>query len=147
VPCLRVLDGGGSPSCQCKGEREKIWAFAHRTCGRYGDGSRVPAASGRYFDTVNPATEQVIARVAEADAADIDAAVRSARAAFEGEWGQRMSGAERGHALLRFISASVLNRLRRLTRYLVSVIAAVPTTSKPPHPGRFEQSRISPTRS
>ncbi len=65
------------------------------------DGSRVPAASGRYFETVDPATEQVIARVAEADAADIDAAVRSARAAFEGEWGQRMTGAERGHTLLR----------------------------------------------
>jgi aldehyde dehydrogenase (NAD+) len=64
-------------------------------------GARVPAASGRYFETFDPATEQVIARVAEAGAADTDAAVRSARAAFEGDWGQRMSAAERGHALLR----------------------------------------------
>jgi aldehyde dehydrogenase (NAD+) len=64
------------------------------------DGKRVPALSGRYFDTLNPATEQVIARVAEADAADIDAAVRSARAAFEGAWGH-MRAADRGHALLR----------------------------------------------
>jgi aldehyde dehydrogenase (NAD+) len=64
------------------------------------DGKRVPALSGRYFDTLNPATEQVIARVAEADAADIDAAVRSARAAFAGAWGH-MRAADRGHALLR----------------------------------------------
>lgn len=63
-------------------------------------GQRRPALSGRIFETVDPATEQVIARVAEADAADIDAAVASARAAFEGAWG-RMRAAERGHALLR----------------------------------------------
>ncbi len=51
-------------------------------------GKRVPTASGRYFDTLNPATEQVIAQVAEADAVDVDAAVRSSRAAFEGDWGR-----------------------------------------------------------
>ena len=64
-------------------------------------GQRRPAFSGRVFETVNPATEEVIARVAEADAADVDAAVASARAAFEGAWG-RMRAAERGQALLRF---------------------------------------------
>ncbi|MFZ0008014.1 MAG: aldehyde dehydrogenase family protein [Steroidobacteraceae bacterium] len=71
------------------------------------DGRRIPAASGRYFDVVNPATEQVIALVAEADAVDVDAAVRSARAAFEGSWGQ-IRAAERGQALLRF--ADVIRR-------------------------------------
>jgi aldehyde dehydrogenase (NAD+) len=65
------------------------------------DGRRVPAASGRYFSTIDPATEQSIALVAEADAADVDAAVRSARAAFEGKWGQ-MRAAERGQLLLKF---------------------------------------------
>jgi aldehyde dehydrogenase (NAD+) len=64
------------------------------------DGIRRPAASGRYFETVNPATEEVIARVAEGDAADIDAAVRSARKAFEGAWGQ-MRAADRGQVLQR----------------------------------------------
>ena len=63
-------------------------------------GRRLPARSGRYFETVDPANEQVIAHVAEADAADIDAAVASARAAFEGEWGH-MRAADRGNALLR----------------------------------------------
>jgi aldehyde dehydrogenase (NAD+) len=65
------------------------------------DGRRIPAASGLYFDTLDPATEQVIARVAAGDAADVDAAVRSARAAFEGPWGQ-MRASERGALLLRF---------------------------------------------
>ncbi len=63
-------------------------------------GERVPAASGRYFETRDPATEEVIGLVAEADAADVDAAVRAARAAFEGDWG-RMRPADRGQVLLR----------------------------------------------
>jgi aldehyde dehydrogenase (NAD+) len=65
------------------------------------DGKRVPAQSGRYFTTVNPATEEVIAEVAEADEADIDAAVRSARAAFEVPW-SKMRAADRGKLLLKF---------------------------------------------
>ena len=64
------------------------------------DGKRVAAASGRYFETLDPSTEQVIAHIAEADAADVDAAVRSARAAFEGPWGQ-MRAADRGLLLLK----------------------------------------------
>jgi aldehyde dehydrogenase (NAD+) len=64
------------------------------------DGKRVPAASGRYFETLDPSTEQVIAQVAEADAADVDAAVRSSRIAFETVWSP-MRAAERGHILLK----------------------------------------------
>ena len=63
-------------------------------------GRRLPAQSGRYFETFDPANEEVITHVAEADAADIDTAVVSARAAFEGEWGH-MRAADRGNALLR----------------------------------------------
>jgi aldehyde dehydrogenase (NAD+) len=63
-------------------------------------GRRLPAQSGRYFETFDPANEEIITHVAEADAADIDAAVVSARAAFEGEWGH-MRAADRGNALLR----------------------------------------------
>ena len=51
------------------------------------DGKRVPAASGRYFETLDPSNEEVLAHVAEADAADVDAAVRSSRAASENVWG------------------------------------------------------------
>src|SRR5262249_4159184 len=49
----------------------------------------------------DPATEQVIAHVAEADAADVDAAVRSARTALEGQWGH-MRAADRGQVLARW---------------------------------------------
>jgi aldehyde dehydrogenase (NAD+) len=63
-------------------------------------GRRVAAVAGRYFQTVDPATEQVIADVAEGDAADIDAAVKSARAAFEGEW-SALRAADRGALLLK----------------------------------------------
>jgi aldehyde dehydrogenase (NAD+) len=65
------------------------------------DGQRVPALSGKFFETLDPSTERVIAQVAEADAADIDAAVRAARRAFEGPWGH-MRAADRGHLLMRW---------------------------------------------
>ena len=50
------------------------------------DGQHVPSASGRTFKTLNPATEQVIATVAEGNEADVDRAVAAARRAFEGPW-------------------------------------------------------------
>ncbi len=65
------------------------------------DGRRVPSMSGRYFDSIDPATEEVIGRIAEGDAQDIDVAVRSARAAFEQSWG-RLPGRDRGRILLAF---------------------------------------------
>jgi phenylacetaldehyde dehydrogenase len=50
-------------------------------------GKWVSAASGKTFDVVDPATEQVIARVAEGDKADVDLAAKAARRAFEdGPW-------------------------------------------------------------
>lgn len=64
------------------------------------DGRRVPPLSGRYYQTLNPATERAIATVAEAGVEDVDVAVRSARAAFEGNWSQ-IRAAERGQLLLR----------------------------------------------
>ena len=50
--------------------------------------------SGKYFPTVDPATEETLAEVAEAGPDDVDAAVAAARAAFEDGWG-RMPGSER----------------------------------------------------
>ncbi len=48
------------------------------------DGRRVPSASGRTFKSLNPATEQVIATIAEGNEIDVDLAVAAARRAFEG---------------------------------------------------------------
>jgi acyl-CoA reductase-like NAD-dependent aldehyde dehydrogenase len=53
------------------------------------------AADGKTMPVVNPATEEVIADVASAGAADVDAAVAAARAALAGPWG-KMSARERG---------------------------------------------------
>ena len=63
------------------------------------NGQWVDAASGKTFATVNPATEEVIAEIAEGDAADIDKAVKAARAAFEtGPW-HSIDARERGRLL------------------------------------------------
>jgi acyl-CoA reductase-like NAD-dependent aldehyde dehydrogenase len=62
------------------------------------DGRPVAALSGRTFETLDPATEDVIAVVAEADQHDVDLAVAAARRALEGPWG-RMRAADRGRIL------------------------------------------------
>ena len=46
-------------------------------------GKWVDAVSGKTFETINPSTEERLALVAEADSADVDAAVTAARRAFE----------------------------------------------------------------
>ncbi len=50
------------------------------------DGAWVEARSGRAFETRNPATNEVIAVVPRAEAADVELAVQAARRAFEGPW-------------------------------------------------------------
>src|SRR6202161_1913943 len=65
------------------------------------DGRRGPSASGRTFKSLNPATEAVIATVAEGNEIDVDLAVAAARRAFEGPW-RTMRAAERGHILLKW---------------------------------------------
>ena len=50
----------------------------------YVGGEWIDSAGGKAIDVLNPATEQVIARVAEGTAADADKAVAAARAAFAG---------------------------------------------------------------
>ena len=53
---------------------------------------------GHSFKTINPATEEVLAEVAEANEADVDRAVKAARKAYNGVWG-RMPGRERAKFL------------------------------------------------
>ncbi|MGH6710161.1 MAG: aldehyde dehydrogenase family protein, partial [Bradyrhizobium sp.] len=64
------------------------------------DGQHVPSLSGRTFKILNPATEQVIATVAEGNEADVERAVVAARRAFEGPW-RSMRASKRGQILLR----------------------------------------------
>ncbi len=63
-------------------------------------GEFVPAATGRTFETINPATEEPLARVAQAGDADVAAAVTAATRAYERVWA-RMPGAERAKYLYR----------------------------------------------
>ncbi|MDV3127250.1 aldehyde dehydrogenase family protein [Mycobacterium sp. 21AC1] len=63
--------------------------------------------SGRLIESVDPSTEQVWAKIAEADEQDVDAAVAAARDALSGPWG-RMSGSHRGALLLKL--AELLRR-------------------------------------
>ncbi|OKO75770.1 aldehyde dehydrogenase family protein [Bradyrhizobium sp. NAS96.2] len=65
------------------------------------DGARVRSLSGTTFKSLNPATEQVIATVAEGNELDVDRAVAAARRAFEGPW-RTMRAAERGRILLKW---------------------------------------------
>lgn len=65
------------------------------------DGQHVASLGGRTFNTMNPATEQVIATIAEGNADDVDRAVAAARRAFEGPW-RTMRASERGQILLRW---------------------------------------------
>jgi aldehyde dehydrogenase (NAD+) len=64
------------------------------------DGQWVDAASGKRFETRNPATGELLATVAEGDKEDVDRAVAAARKAFEGPW-SRFTPYERQQLLLK----------------------------------------------
>ena len=64
------------------------------------DGKWVDSASGKKFETLNPATGELLASVAEGDAEDINRAVAAARRAFEGPW-SKAKPFERQNLLLR----------------------------------------------
>jgi aldehyde dehydrogenase (NAD+) len=73
-----------------------------------------PSASGREMEVVNPATEDIIASVAAATAADVDAAVGAARAALGGPWGT-MSARERGR-MVRRLADRLMERADEIAR-------------------------------
>ncbi|KAF5459067.1 hypothetical protein F2P56_023055 [Juglans regia] len=66
------------------------------------NGEFVDSVSGKTFETIDPRTGEVIARIAEGDKEDIDFAVKAARHAFDhGPW-PRLSGSERGRIMMKF---------------------------------------------
>ena len=54
----------------------------------------------KYFPSINPSNEQQLSRIAKAESEDVDMAVKSARAAFNGQWG-KISGKERAKYIYR----------------------------------------------
>ncbi len=86
--------------------------------GLFINGEFADPVDGASFKTVNPATEEVLAEVAEASTADVDAAVRAARRAHTKVW-SRMSGRERGKYLFRI--ARILQERSRELAVLESI--------------------------
>jgi acyl-CoA reductase-like NAD-dependent aldehyde dehydrogenase len=72
------------------------------------------AAGAKTIEVINPATEDVIAEVASAEQADVDAAVAAARAAFDGPWSQ-LSARERGRIVWK-IGEKLLERADEIAR-------------------------------
>lgn len=76
------------------------------------NGSWVKPSKAVYFDSVSPSTEQVLARVAEAGAEDVDKAVKAARKAYTEVW-SKMPARERGKYIFR-IARIIQERAREL---------------------------------
>ncbi|MFH9004012.1 aldehyde dehydrogenase family protein [Streptomyces afghaniensis] len=79
--------------------------------GLFIDGEFTEAADGKVFKTVSPASEEVLAEIAQAGEADVDRAVRAARKAFE-KW-SALPGSERAKYLFR-IARIIQERSREL---------------------------------
>ena len=74
------------------------------------DGKWVDSVSGKYFRTINPATEEEITTIAEGDREDIDLAVAAARKAFEkGPW-RKTDARDRGLILLKIMELVEKNK-------------------------------------
>jgi aldehyde dehydrogenase (NAD+) len=80
--------------------------------GLFINGEFTEPSSGKYFDTINPATEKKLASIAEANEKDVDRAVTAARNAFEKYW-SRMQPKERGKYMYR-VARIIQERAREL---------------------------------
>lgn len=76
------------------------------------DGEWVKPQSGKYFSTINPATEEKLGEVADANSADVDKAVSAARKAYEKVW-KKMPAKERAKYVFR-ISRMIQEKAREL---------------------------------
>src|SRR5258707_8619073 len=63
-------------------------------------GKFVEPHSKRWFETINPATEETLSEMAEADAEDVDRAVKEARRAYEKVW-RKLPASERAKYIFR----------------------------------------------
>src|SRR6187549_1937873 len=76
------------------------------------NGEWVKPSGNKYFDTINPATEEKLSEVAEANVADVDKAVSAARRSYEKVW-KKMSAKERAKYIFR-IARMVQEKAREL---------------------------------
>ena len=81
-------------------------------CNHYINGEFVASESGKTFENINPATEEVLGIVAEGGKAEVDRAVNAARQALKGEW--RDIPLRERSAILRKIGDLILERKEEL---------------------------------
>ncbi len=77
------------------------------------NGKFVKPNSGKYYDTINPATEEKIASVAEANEKDVDTAVKAAKTAYDKTW-SKMPAKERAKYIFR-IARLIQEKARELS--------------------------------
>ncbi|HVY21315.1 MAG TPA: aldehyde dehydrogenase family protein [Bauldia sp.] len=104
---LDTMDYGPAPESD---KDARAWIKKHGKAGLYIDGAWREPETGEWFETSNPATGEVLAKVAQAGADDIDAAVKAARKAQPG-WA-RLSGHARAKYL--YAIARLIQRHSRL---------------------------------
>ncbi len=104
---MDTMDYGPAPESD---KEARAWIAKHAEAGLFIDGGWRPPQSGEWFETANPATGEVLAKVAEAGPADVDIAVKAARKA-QGAWA-RLSGHERAKYL--YAIARLIQRHSRL---------------------------------
>lgn len=93
---MQTMEYGPAPESNAEA---KAWLASHKAgIGHFINGKFTTPSDG-FIDVVNPATDEIIARVAKAGAEDVDAAVRAARAAFP-KW-----SALPGHERAKFLYA------------------------------------------
>ncbi len=104
---LDTMEYGPAPESDTEA---RAWIAKHAEAGLFIDGGWRKPESGEWFETANPATGEVLARIAQAGAADVDAAVKAARKAQAG-WA-RLSGHARATYL--YAIARLIQRHSRL---------------------------------
>src|SRR5687768_248358 len=105
---FETLDWGPAPEAANPG---LDWIKAHEPFGLFIDGAWRKPASGKYFDSENPATGKPLAKVAMGTSEDVDAAVAAAKQAFEG-WSKTP-----GHVRARYLYA-IARQVQKHSRLL-----------------------------
>jgi aminomuconate-semialdehyde/2-hydroxymuconate-6-semialdehyde dehydrogenase len=89
-----------------------IFLLMNRDCLHFINGKHVPSRSGKSFQNLNPATEEVLGTVAEGGAEEVDLAVAAAQKAWVGGW-KKSKPSERA-AVLRKVGELILRRKEEL---------------------------------
>ena len=112
---LKTMDYGPAPESNT---HVLAWLDQHKEgFGHFIDGEFVNSSGKQFFDAVNPATDEILARIAQGTAEDIDAAVKAARKAFR-SW-SKLSGHDR--ALHLYAIARLIQKRERFLSVLESM--------------------------